>query len=417
MAAAVKYVKTRNGVYQYVRRVPESVKRQPAHYAHHFGSRPLFRASLKTKDQGQMHIAAMAAHTDFERRLASISGGIMPQAPKLLAASSSPLRTVTQADLNELTARYRRVTAESFERAYVKVDASAEDAAEYERILYNIEVAAEEERKALESRAGGGKASALSEDALWVIGNDRWNAPAGSEAFGAIVGAIRAGTQQGRDDIQALIEGRKTPRLAAQRSIVEPSVPTLSEAVDQYLDHRKLPFRTEAEVRSSLRLFEKLFGNKRLDGLTRRDFHNYAEHLAKQVIGGKTVGSIVRPPSSATVKKRIGLLRSVINHAIDRDCFSGPNPASGIKVDAYVERPNRSVMPEKRRLSVDEMNLLFQHPWFTGCASETNTHVSGGYRLRGQEYWVPVVAALTGCRAGELGGLMLSEVMLEGTTP
>ena len=164
-------------------------------------------------------------------------------------------------------------------------------------------------------------------------------------------------------------------------------------------------------------VFEKLFGNKRLDELSRRDFQNYAQHLAKQVIGGKTEGSIVRPPSSATVKKRIGLLRSVINHAIDRDHFAGPNPASGIKVDAFVERPNRSVMPVKRRLSVEEMNLLFQHPWFTGCASETNTHAAGRCRLKGQEYWVPVVAALTGCRAGELGGLMLAEVMLDGTTP
>ena len=417
MAAAVRYVTTRNGVYQYVRRVPESVKREPAHYAHHFGSRPLFRASLKTKDQGQMHVAALAVHADFERRLALTSGKAIPTAPKSHAVALSPLRTVTQADLDDLTARYRAVTVNTFERAFIKADASAEDAAEYERILYNIEMAAEEEANALDARVGGGKASALMDDALWVIANDCWDAPSGSEAFGAIVGAIRAGTKQGRYDIQALIEGKRTPRLMAQREVVKPSVPTLNDAVDQYLGHRKLPVRTETEVRSSLRLFEKLIGNKRLDELTRRDFQNYAEHLAKQVIGGKTVGSIVRPPSSATVKKRISLLRTVINHAIDRDHFAGPNPASGIKVDAYVERPNRAIMPAKRRLSVEEMNLIFQHPWFTGCASETNIHTPGKHRLRGKEYWVPVVASLTGCRAGELGGLMLSEVMLDSAIP
>ncbi len=361
-----------------------------------------------------MHIAALAVHADFERRLSVISGKAVPVSS---AAPPSSLRTVTQEDLNDITARYRLVTANSFERAFIRADASAADAAEYERVLYNMEIAAEEDAKALEARAGGGKASALMEDALWVIANDRWDAPSGSEAFGAIVGAIRAGTQQGRDDIQALIEGKRTPQLTAPRAAAKPTVPTLNDAVCQYLDHRKLPVRTEAEVRSSLHLFEKLFGNKRLDELTRRDFQNYAEHLAKQVIGGKTAGSIVRPPSSATVKKRIGLLRSVINHSIDRDSFSGPNPASGIKVDAYVERPNRAVMPAKRRLDVDEMNLLFQHPWFTGCASETNTHISGEHRLKGQEYWVPLVAALTGCRAGELGGLMLAEVMLDGSTP
>ena|GEM_PF-1497960 len=361
-----------------------------------------------------MHVAALAVHADFERRLALISGKAIPV---LSAAPPSSLRTVTQADLNDITARYRAVTVNSFERAFIRADASPTDAAEYERVLYNMEIAAEDDAKALEARAGGVKASALMEDALWVIAHDRWDAPSGSEAFGAIVGAIRAGTQQGRDDIQALIEGKRTPQLTAPRAVAKPTVPTLNDAVHQYLDHRKLPVRTEAEVRSSLLLFEKLFGNKRLDELARRDFQNYAEHLAKQVIGGKTIGSIVRPPSSATVKKRIGLLRSVINHAIDRDSFSGPNPASGIKVDAYVERPNRAIMPAKRRFSVEEMNLIFQHPWFTGCASETNVHAPGNHRLRGQEYWVPVVAALTGCRASELGGLMLSEVFVEGETP
>ena len=417
LAAAVKYVTTRQGVYQYVRRVPESVKREPAHYAHHFGSRPLFRASLKTKDQGQMHVAALAVHADFERRLALISGKLVHVAPEPHAVLQSPLRTVTQADLNDLAARYRAVTVNSFERAYIKADASADDAAEYERILYNIELTAEEEAKALEARVGGGKASALMEDALWVIANDRWDAPSGSEAFGAIVGAIRAGTQQGRRDVQDLIEGKRTPQLTARRASSKPTAPTLNDAVEQYLSHRKLPVRTEVEVRSSLRLFEKLFGNKRLDELTRRDFQNYAEHLAKQVIGGKTAGSIVRPPSRATVIKRIGLLRSVINHAIDRDILAGPNPASGIKVDAYVERPNKAIMPAKRRLTVEEMNLIYQHPWFTGCASETNIHTPGKHRLTGQEYWVPVVAALTGCRASELGGLMLSEVFVGGVFP
>ena len=254
MAAAVRYVTTRNGVYQYVRRVPESVKREPAHFAHHFGSKALFRASLKTKDQGQMHIEALAVHADFERRLSMISGKVIPV---LCAAPPSSLRTVTQADLNDIAVRYRAVTVNSFERAFIRADASAADAAEYERILYNLENAAEEDVKALEARAGGGKASALMEDALWVIANDRWDAPSGSEAFGAIVGAIRAGTQQGRDDIQALIEGKRTPQLTAPRAAAKPAVPTLNDAVYQYLDHRKLPVRTEAEVKSSLRLPKK----------------------------------------------------------------------------------------------------------------------------------------------------------------
>lgn len=417
LAAAVKYVKPRKGVYQYVRRVPEDVKRHPAHYARHFGSKPLFRVSLKTKDQAQMHLAAMAVHTDFERRLASIFGRVMPQAPMLLASKHSAPRPVTQAVLDALADRYKKVTVEPFERAYIMADVSPAHAEEYQRMLYNIELDAADAEKTLAARAGQGGGNTPADIAAWIIENEELDAPANSKPFGMVVGAIRAGIQQGRDDIQALIEGKRSPRFIEQRDAPKFTVPTLSEAVEQYLGHRKLPVRTEGEVRSSLRLFEKVVGVKRLDALVRRDFQTYAEYLAKQVVGGKTAGSIVRPASRETVQKRIGLLRSVINHAIDRDMFSGPNPASGIKVDAYVERPNRALMPAKRRLNVDEMNLLFQHPWFTGCASDTNIHAPGEYRLRGQEYWVPVVAALTGCRAGELGGLMLNEVIIGGPTP
>jgi len=364
-----------------------------------------------------MHIAAMAVHADFERRLASISGGIMPPAPMMLAPTQSASRSVTHAVLDELTARYRKVTIEPFERAYIMADVSPTHAEEYQRMLYDIELGADEAEKTLAARAGQEGGDTPADIATWIIESESFDAPANSIAFGMVVGAIRAGIQQGRDDIQALIEGKRSPRLTEQREARKSNVPTLCEAVEQYLAHRKLPDRTEGEVRSSLRLFEKVVGEKRLDALARRDFQTYAEYLANQVVGGKTAGSIVRPPSLATVKKRIGLLRSVINHAIDRDCFAGPNPASGIKADAYVERPNRSIMPEKRRFSVDEMNLIFQHPWFTGCESETNIHTPGKHRLKGKEYWVPVVAVLTGCRASELGGLMLNEVITSGATP
>lgn len=418
MAAAVRYVRERKGVFQYERRVPERVKRQPALYAFHFNSQPLFRVSLRTKDQGEMHEAAKATHADFERRIASTSIGIPQKAKASVFAEQSLLRTVTQADLNELADLYRKLKADPFEKAYMRADASSADAEEYNRMVYEIELFADDINKALEARGqGDGTFETPVETALWVVENRRWNAPVGSDEFAAVVGAIRAGTQRGYDDIQALIEGRVTPRLTKRGQPVEDAVPTLGEAVNRYMEYRNLTSRTATEVRSSLILFERIIGNKRLDALTRKDFQGYAEHLAKQVIGGKTAGSVSRPASAATVKKRIGLLRTVINHAIHRDWFSGPNPAADIRVDAYVARPNRALMPEKRRLTVDEMNLIFQHPWFTGCASKTQTHISGSYRLKGAEYWVPVVAALTGCRASELGGLMTSEVMIDDVFP
>ena len=172
-----------------------------------------------------------------------------------------------------------------------------------------------------------------------------------------------------------------------------------------------------SEVELSLSLFEKIVGSKALGALSRSDFSRYVEHLANQVVGGKSEGSIVRSASAQTVKKRLGILRAAINFAIDRDWFSGSNPASGVKVDAFVRKPDKALMPDKRGFKIAELNSLFAYPWFTGCKSAAETHLVGDHRLSGAEYWVPIVALYTGCRASELGGLRVAEVILDDTHP
>ncbi|MFK4870766.1 tyrosine-type recombinase/integrase [Novosphingobium sp. ZW T3_23] len=408
-------------MFQYERRVPERVKQDAGQFAVHFGSKALFRRSLRTTSIAEMHAACIPVHLEFEQKVAAATGqasiALISPPP---APSRNPLRKVTQADLNELTDLYRRLVIEPLERDHIRADADPAYAEEYERMIYELELHAEDEEQALHTRHGGnGQHETPAETAAWVIENRGWEAPIGSPEFGAVTGAIRAGTLRGRKEAQALILGETAPRLRDAASAETKPVQTLGEAVEVYLRQKDHPARTETEVRSSLRLFETVIGNKRLDALTRRDFQSFAEHLAKQVIGGKTLGSITRPASRATLKKRIGLLRAVINYAIDKDAFSGPNPASGINVDVYAARANRAIMPEKRRFTVDEMNLVFRHPWFMGCKSSSpvQSHQRGEYRMTGAEYWVPVVAAYTGCRASELGGLMLGEVILDSTAP
>jgi integrase len=74
-------------------------------------------------------------------------------------------------------------------------------------------------------------------------------------------------------------------------------------------------------------------------------------------------------------------------------------------------------MPDKRRLQISELNDLFAHPWFTGCASPNERYKAGSYRLSGSEFWVPIVALYTGCRAAELGGMKVADVRLEDSHP
>jgi integrase len=417
MAAAVRYVSTRNGVYCYARRVPLMIQKDPHRFERHFGSKKLFRKSLRTKDQAEMHAAALAAHREFEGMIAAATGRQRPH-PKLI---SGPLRRVTQADLEALAERYKALTVHPFEQAYLRADSGPEGAEELKRMNSELELDSEALRNAI--RIPGAKSNDPGIDtpasiAEFIIANEGFDAPLGSVEYGAIVASIRAGLEQGYKQVDALQSGEALPRIPNKvEGVAKKRSLTLRDAVQRYLDHKKLPPKTSSEVDLSLRTFESVIGNKALDSLARKDFQKFVEHLADQTVGGKSEGSVKRPLAAQTVKKRLGFLNAAINHAIDRDWFDGRNPASGIKVDAFVKKVDRAVMPEKRPFKVGELNQLFQHPWFVGCKSTALIHTSGSHRLPGSHYWAPIVALWTGCRASELGGIRLAEVLIDDPYP
>jgi integrase len=167
-----------------------------------------------------------------------------------------------------------------------------------------------------------------------------------------------------------------------------------------------------------LAVFEALHGNKVVESLEKPDFQLFVKHLAETSVGGKSIGSIRRPMSEQTVQKRLGFLRSAINLAMHRGLIpERQNPASAIRVKAFVSRQDPAVMPKKRGFKTEELNAIFCYPWFSGCKSASETHAPGIYRLTGAEYWAPVVALYTGCRASELGGLAIGEIHIDGPNP
>lgn len=403
-------------MYQYERRVPLRIQRDARRFADLFGSRPLFRRSLRTKRTVDMFAAYAAAHSEFERLIADprTTGGTVKR------AELQPARIVTATDLEEIAARRADVTAKPFERQYRRANVDRDAAAELERMLYDLERDAEEAREAIRTRHSD-KLSAFpkpDEEARCVARDAGYAAAEGSEEFAAIIGAVRAGMERGYKRISALIDGSAVPSLPDRQKVApSPLGGTLADAVDDYLMARKPAPKTIAETRLALRQFEEVIGRKSLASITRSDARQFVQHLAKVQVGGKTPGSIVRPLSRQSIKKRLRILASAIYHARDSDQFQGDNPLAGLKIDNLIAPKDRTVMPDKRRLQISELNAIFAHPWFTGCKSATDTHTPGIHRLSGSEYWVPIVALMTGCRASELGGLALSEVRLTDAMP
>ncbi|MEC9067384.1 MAG: hypothetical protein VX569_08900 [Pseudomonadota bacterium] len=180
---------------------------------------------------------------------------------------------------------------------------------------------------------------------------------------------------------------------------------------------RRRAKRTIREAEGAAASFIDAVGDLPLDEITRAEMLAFCRVEGARTIGGKTPGSIVRPVSAGTLKKKVGLLRSAINHAIATDNFAGPNPAAQIDARRSTRPVPKEKMPDKRPFTVHELQPLVHHPWFTGCVSATNIHAPGRHRLDGMHFWVPILAMFTGCRAGEIGGLRVAEVRLDHQHP
>lgn len=415
MTKPIPYVRKRDGVYQYERRVPLRIQKDPARYAAIFGSRPLFRRSLHTKSRG-VGFAYEAAHAEFERLIAEPGRAVLQPVETL----PTPTRIVTDNDLTAIVDRYRNLYAQPFEALHGLANVNDNAAAELDRLEYELELDAAAIASTLKSRQDNDSGPIIhpATEARWIVADRGFYAPEGSPQLGAIIAAVRTGMEQGYDRIGALGSGRATPTLPAVAvAHNDHSNLTLAEAVDRYLDVRQPPSKAVSETKLALKQFEECVGRKSLSAITRDDFHTFTVYLADHQVGGKTVGSVVRHLSEHTIRKRLRMLGAAITNAIDRGWLKGDNPASGIRVSRFVKVSDKAKMPEKRRLQVDELNKIFAHPWFTGCRSASDTHKSGNYRLTGCEYWAPVVAVYTGCRAAELGGLKISEVRLNHPMP
>lgn len=414
MTATLPYIRERDGVFQYERRVPLRVQRDHALYAAEFQCRPLFRRSLRTKRIDEAAIAYHSAHGTFEAMIATPAALCRHETPHL------PARIVTNEDLATIAERYAAITVAPFETMHRRANVSAAAADELARLESDLEMDGEAIKGSLRSREVDPTALVIqpATEAEILIAEQGFFAPLGSEYRGAIVGAVRNGIERGYKRVSALAQGEVLPTLGTAVAPLKPvSGLMIADAVERYVTDRKPTIKTISEIRLALRQFEQAVGCKSLAAITRSDAHNFVRFLSEQSVGGKTPGSIIRPLSEQSIIKRMQMLARAIDHMRDRGLFDGDNVLKGIKTTAYAKPVDKSVMPTKRRLQISELNAIFAHPWFTGCASPQDIYTAGNHRLKGAEFWAPIIALFTGCRAAELGGLKVNEVMIDDEFP
>ncbi|MBH1999718.1 MAG: hypothetical protein I8H96_11345, partial [Sphingomonadaceae bacterium] len=366
-----------------------------------------------------MFLAAGTIENEFEGLVAKALN--RPTAVPILSQPNG--RQLTDADLDSITGRYSDLTSERFEKLILLADTNVGAAAELDHAYYEMDLHAEEIRAAIHDKGRKDDAIILTplDEAPHVIKERGLDVAPGTLEFGSVVGAIRSGMARGYDRVDALRSGMVVPKVIKPSRLTNNAIasesPRIRQVVHDYIAFKELPAKQKTEAQHALRQFEEVVGNKAVHQLTRHDIIAFIEHLTKQTVGGQWQGSVNRPLAGGTVIKRVRYIKAAIQIAKERGRYDGDNPADGVNVRVFIKKPDLRIMPKKRRFSVDELNDIFRHPWFVGCESPTSRFKPGQYRLSGSEYWAFVVAAYTGCRAAELGGLKLDEVDLDSPTP
>lgn len=416
MAHHIRYIRPRsNGVYYYERRVPQAVIDRPTDWERYFKKQRLFRRSLQTKRQIDALPMAEQAHREFDELVAKALGRSLPRDGLPGDRNTRPL---TPSIVARVTAWVQERVAKPWAQQIIRTELGEGDREELARMIADRELEAEDLRRVildLESSEDP-RMPNIADEVAFIAAEEQLDVAPGSLGWAALSRAVREGYERGQREIDAMLEG-KAPTMPLERlQGKQAAPPRISEVMADYITRLRAP-RTIQEANTAIAAFVEAMGDLRLDEITRTEIVRFCQIEGAKVVGGKTKGSVLRPTSPETLKKKVGLIRAAINHAIETDKFAGANPCLRIDAKRFTQPVPKAVMPDKRPFTVHELQLLVQHPWFTGCASATNTHKPGPVRLSGMHYWVPILAMHTGCRAGELGGLRVAEVRLDHQHP
>ena len=170
---------------------------------------------------------------------------------------------------------------------------------------------------------------------------------------------------------------------------------TVDGLLDAYLTERKLGSKSEAEVRAAFRRFSAIVGSeKRAREVTKADCRAYKSSLLAAP-SNRSMSKDGRL-SPVSVKKLLGIVATIWRYGVGQGHLD-VNPFEGI---TRVVRGDAAGV--ERRLPYDSVDLsaLFAGEAFT--------------KLTGAKRWLPLIAALSGCRAEEAAGLRVQDVGQDG---
>jgi len=172
-----------------------------------------------------------------------------------------------------------------------------------------------------------------------------------------------------------------------------------------------------------LQLFAEFTGPTRpADSITKADAREWRDALYEMPISasqikefrGKSMREIIelnrrvgrRTLSKESINKHLSMAGAFFQWMVAEGRTS-QNVIDGLRIETSRKDSKRATF------TVAQLQKLFDAPWFTGCAADENIisrMTPGPVKIRDWRYWVPLLAAFTGARQGELLQLETSDI-------
>jgi len=407
----IKYVKQRNGVYQYVRRVPVAVINTPHAVDIFFDGKKTVRETLGTKDETEAYAKASVYNRQFERNVSAALSG-----RKSVATTSQVKRVPNVNDLGRIAEKIREDMIEEFGPIITLAKGENDDAQDYLDWRFDEEANENEELHRLKQAGSLKPTKAEKALANEIVAYFNFDAPKGSPSYAAILSAVREGNLEGKEAVQEMVEKSVKPS-ASNSAIINQATdtnalsgnPQLFSEVAEFQNHQKsFTPKTLAKRKRAHDEFISIVGDKPIGQIDFGDVALFLEEVSKH-----KVGNLNRPITKETLQSYKSAVSSVLRFANSRRWISGQNPASDIDLTAYTYTNTAETIVKYRRFEEAELVKLFSLPRFQGCKSATKINVPGDHLLNNSKFWVPVVALYTGARTAELGSLRLDEIKME----
>lgn len=201
---------------------------------------------------------------------------------------------------------------------------------------------------------------------------------------------------------------RGDPLFAQEPRQAEPEIvsgPTLSEILDRWLAERKPPTRTRIEWSTAVRRFEEINGALPITAIRRDHIRAFKDALLQcpsrlphklrkktlpQIIAA-TKNTVTPRLTAATVNKLLHSISSLLNWSV-KNGFVETNVASGMGVAQA-----KNTTDPRQPYSDADIRLIF-------------ADIPRWRKSHPARFWLPVLAAFTGARLGELGQLCTDDV-------